>query len=636
MPGRQKGITLGVMITVVLVATRLLSPSSTVIEASALPNVPYDLGNWTYVGKPVFPMKINASQIPIGDEWTFVYTLSSSSTYHIYFYGSWIGSKTDYDVHVYNPQGELESIHTEAAGLLEHLGTTVEDPLFAPQHSGEYSFLIVNDARESQGADAATFMIAENIDCNRWHSHHLEGKVNYVNVYYTTWAYEFAASSERVEVWVDVPETLDMYEARLYIMANPSKGKGSLLNGYPLAWEPGLYGATDMNLYGGYNLIDEGFKHSDAMASCEHFGQDMLVNYSSRTGRDLVLYHLVLIAENGAGAVRFRVKTDFEAPSLSVQAPEVVQAGSETSIIANVSDTNLSSVMLNYTNNDWRTWTCTEMRHLHDIMYAGTIPRQKAGEKVSFKIEAEDIVGNIGVVEGNCIAKENVTVTLSLSDTDIYANENITVSGQISQDRASVELQYASQDMTVSRHVTADNNGFFTDSFSPDKIGDWTVTASCEEDEAHFGAFGDPKEFSVLKIPTSIDLKVSEEAVNIGDELTVVGEVNPRLDNAGVELQFSMPNGSVFRDYTRTKSDGVFSLNLILEAPGTWEVKAKLLSDTFFLPSQSDAKSFVVNDTLMNSIFSLVNQYSLYIIGAAVAAGSAVGILFYRRRREEY
>ena len=82
--------------------------------------------------------------------------LQAGHNYHVYCYGAWVNissaAKTDYDIYVYDPQGNLESSHTEAAGFPEHLGTTTNDALFTPNQSGNYSFVIKNDPRESQGA----------------------------------------------------------------------------------------------------------------------------------------------------------------------------------------------------------------------------------------------------------------------------------------------------------------------------------------------------------------------------------------------------------------------------------------------------------------------------------------------------
>jgi hypothetical protein len=55
-----------------------------------------------------------------------------------YINGEWVDSKknsTDYDVFVYDPEGSLETYHTESAGLMEHLAR-VYQPLFTPKENG--------------------------------------------------------------------------------------------------------------------------------------------------------------------------------------------------------------------------------------------------------------------------------------------------------------------------------------------------------------------------------------------------------------------------------------------------------------------------------------------------------------------
>ncbi|UCC32870.1 MAG: hypothetical protein JSW53_03460, partial [Candidatus Bathyarchaeota archaeon] len=119
----------------------MLSQLMLVVMVSAQPEVPYQVGNWTYTSKPVHPVRINASSIPIGANWTYTYSLEKNHSYHIYCYGEWITqdpfrNKTDYDIFVYDPLQEQISYHTEAAGLPEHLGNTVEQPYFIPKHTG--------------------------------------------------------------------------------------------------------------------------------------------------------------------------------------------------------------------------------------------------------------------------------------------------------------------------------------------------------------------------------------------------------------------------------------------------------------------------------------------------------------------
>jgi len=635
---KQSMAALQVLLAVILVMAGTYNPQTASAENPGEPPVPYNLGNWTYVSKPVYPVKINASQIALGNNWTYVYSLSESLSYHVYFYGDWIGSATDYDVYVYNPKGELEAVHTEAAGLLEHLGTTVTDPFFTPKYSGNYSFLIVNDPRESRGEEAATLMLIEHIECNRWYQRYLQGKVNYVNAYKTSWAYEFVAASERVEVWIDVPETLDMYEARLYIMANPSRGMGSLLNGVPLAWEPGLYNVRDRSgIYGGYNLDNEGFKHPGATASCEYLGQDMLINYTSPFKGDMLLYHLVLIGENGEGDIRFMVKTDFEAPSISIQDhPKTVSSENETTITAYVSDegSGLKSVLLNYTRDNWETWTSVVMSPSQNHSYTSTIPAQPAGSTVKYKITASDAAGNTAEAEGEYRVKDTAEITFSLSKPVVYPNEKITVTGQVSQGGATVTLNYTCGDESVLRLVTADYTGSFVDEYAPSKVGDWTVSVSWEGDEKHFGTFSGYKSFTVQKIPTSVECSVSKETIDIGGEITVTGRIEPVLENVMVELEFMMPNGSIINRFTYTRVDGTFKTDFTPSLAGTWIVHAKLAGDDFYLPAVSESNSFTVNNTWTNMIISFINQYMMYLAIAAGAAASISGALVYLRRRE--
>ena len=99
--------------------------------------------------------------------------------------------------------------------------------------------MIVNDARESHGAQQATFMIIENVECDKWTTHFVEGKIGSSAAFNTSWAYEFMTNSSRIELCVRVPDTLDMYEARLYLMSN---SKSVSVNNVSLPWEPGLYG----------------------------------------------------------------------------------------------------------------------------------------------------------------------------------------------------------------------------------------------------------------------------------------------------------------------------------------------------------------------------------------------------------
>jgi len=589
--------------------------------------------------KPVYPARINASQIPVGDSWTFIYRLSKGSVYHVYFIGDWIGSKTDYDVYVYDPKGNLRSIHTESAGLPERLGNTLDDPFFTPEMTGDYYFAIFNDPRESSGEDAATLMVIEHLECNRWYERYIRGKVNFADVYETAWAYEFVSDSERIEVWIEVPETLDMYEARLYFMANPSRGIGDLLNGCPTAWEPGLYGEVESSgYYGGYNLEDDGFKHPEALASCGVFGQDMLINYTSPFKGETVLYHLVLIGENGKGTIRFMIKTDFKSPSINLLTNvSEVQAGRKAEIKAEVSDDDLlRSVLLYYTDDDWVSFHTVNMTEDSSGVYLGTIPASNEGREIEYKVVAVDMAGNTAEASGCYSVKDETQVTLNLSKTNLYVGEKIIVTGQMSHGEDTVTLKFTSDEKTIFETVQVDEDGFFKYEYKPDIVGRWIVKAIYNGNEAYFEATSEEKSFTVMKIPTSLDLTLSSNVIKIGEKVDISGSISPAIENKPVEIRFTMPNGSIIKKVIHTSAAGKFNLEFSPSTAGKWSLQAAFGGDEFYLPSTSSSEELIVNSTWMLMLFAFLSQFLIYIATAIGGTASALVFFLYWRRRSEY
>jgi hypothetical protein len=455
-------------------------------------------GNWTYMEKPMFPIMFNDSQIAIGQNWSVVCPLTANHSYHVYCYGKWVNNgsepKTDYDIYVYNPLGEMEGYHTESAGLPEHLGTTVNEPFFAPKYSGNYTFIINNDARESNGTQQATFMIVDDVECNVWHEHYVEGKgSDSLPVLNTSWAYEFSTESQHVEVWVKVPETLDMYEARLYLMADPKVQNYTLLNGVPLAWELGLYGEknnTDGGCkYGGYNLESQEYR-GVAYASCEFYGQEMFLNWTSpHSGKSL--YHLVLIGEVGNGNVEFLVKTEFGKACLKpLVVPTRVYPQNETVITYVSNSTDLLNATLEYSANGWVNVTSVPMVIVENRTCNATVSGQNASAFVAYRVEADDVLKNILVANGSYCVKYLTSLNLTLVREAVHIGENITVRGsltpQIGEVPVTVVFNSANGTKEIRAYTLAD--GTFTAGFQTENVGSWEAQARFDEDEFYYSS----------------------------------------------------------------------------------------------------------------------------------------------------
>jgi hypothetical protein len=458
----------------------------------------------TYINKPVYPVKINASQIPIGSNWTLVYNLQANTTYHAYCYGKWINNgsepKTDYDIYAYNPLGELESYHTEAAGLPEHLGNNATYPFFTPKYSGNYSFVIRNDPRESQATEAASFMLIQHVETNEWYQQFIQGKVNDLPVENTSWAVEFMTASKNVEVKIQVPDTLDMYEARLYLMANPSQSKGVKLNNVSLAWEPGLYGNRS-GAFGGYNLNSKEYRGL-AYASCEYPGQDMLINYTSPNDGES-LYHLVFIGEMGQGNINFVVKTDFQGPSIDViNPPQNVFPQQQVNMTFRVNGkTELKQVLMQYSNDKWNTSETAPIISNQTNTYIGAISEQPAGTRIVYNITITDVVDNEAQYQNSYVVKY-ATITNCTLKTKVWTlGRNTTISGFIQPAAGNLAIKVTfipHNGSIVEKLVHTLANGTFFANFSPNATGKWTVQAVCLENDLYFGSESDVIDVSVV------------------------------------------------------------------------------------------------------------------------------------------
>jgi hypothetical protein len=435
-------------------------------------------GNWTSVEKPMFPVFFNESQIAIGGNWSIVESLVANKTYHVYCFGDWVNNgskpKTNYDIYVYNPRGILESTHTEAAGLVEQLGTRENDIYFVPQVTGNYTFLVINNAGSSNGTQAATFMTIENIDTNRWHTQKIDGRNSDSSTKFSTsWAYEFVTDGKEIEVYVKVPTTLDMYEARLYRM---SDSESFVLNDLPLPWESGLYGNISDSV-GGYNLDSEHYR-GVAYASCESNGEDMIIRFSNTT-EGITLYQLVLIGEIGYGNVDFIIKTQFDGAALTLKEQlGRIYPNNQTTITCISSNTALESAVLKYSTDKWDNTEELQMTVMN-MNCSAIIPAQKAGTQVLYRVVANDTLMNNLRAEGNYTVKQSSRLNITAIENNIRVGDNITITGVLTGQTTSspISVLFMSALYTETAEVKTLPDGTFTASAIANSSGVWAVQA---------------------------------------------------------------------------------------------------------------------------------------------------------------
>ena len=449
-------------------------------------------GNWTYVEKPMFPVLFNDSQVAIGKNWSIVSPLRANHTYHVYFYGKWVNNSSNpvtvYDIYVYDPFGNMVGYHTQSAGLPPHLGSNIDEPYFVPQYSGNYTFVIRNDPRESRGAEQATFMIIENVECNVWSEQYIVGAdANNEQAFNTSWAYEFYTDSQRIDVSVKVPDTLDMYEVRVYLMANPASKMGTVLCSVPLAWEQGLYGNTS-GKFGGYNL-DSRENRGLTFASCEFYGQNMLIQLnSSLVGNSL--YHLVFIGQAGQGTIQFLVKTEFGNAKLQPLTVPLRAYPHNDTVIEYVSNsTQLLNASLEYSTGGSGNSSMIPMEIVGNRTCEGVIPGQEAGTSVTYTVRASDVLDNLLEVNGSYPTKNLLSLNISLPVNSISIGDNVTVRGYVTPTVSDlpVTVTFVSTNQTKQVQTSTSENGSFVVSYRLESVGTWTVQAAFAENALYYG-----------------------------------------------------------------------------------------------------------------------------------------------------
>jgi hypothetical protein len=82
------------LFAITVIAVLLLMPLKFRVDAQAAEYEQYVHTDWldncTYVEKPRFPVYLNESQVPIGQNWTVVCPLQANHSYHVYCYGAWV------------------------------------------------------------------------------------------------------------------------------------------------------------------------------------------------------------------------------------------------------------------------------------------------------------------------------------------------------------------------------------------------------------------------------------------------------------------------------------------------------------------------------------------------------------------
>ena len=284
--------------------------------------------------------------------------------------------------------------------------------------------------------------------------------------------------------------------------------------------------------------------------------------------------------------------------------------------------------------------------------YTATIPGQRAGTTINYTILARDITGNSAELRSSYSVKNTASITLELPNSVIEYGENITVTGSlpISQTNLTLTyellnssllndtkldnsmtnntmLNYTQSNLRISRILSTDSSGDFHEQYFLNKTGTWLVWATWNGSEEYFGASSDCRNFTIHKMEITVTCNLTSTSITIGDNITVFGSINRKIENLTINLSFTSRNSTI-EQKLYTDSNGTYSLSWKPDLKGLWQVNANIEGNASITAAYSNVSKFTVNDTFLN-------QYMLYIIGCVAGVCGVSVIVFIIKRREE-
>jgi hypothetical protein len=551
---------------------------------------------------PVDPYFIKEGQIPEGESLEIYYWLEKGKSYHIFMVGDWVEdnqSRTDYDIFTYYPSNlnTIKTTHTEAAALPEQVANDDKHQYYVPEETGAHKFRILNDDENGEGNKAAIFHVIEHVSLNTPVKRYIKG----YNILgpsekreLSVWAYQFRTRALDFEVYVDVSDFLDMYELRVYPMANIGNNVGYDLNG--IATPRGdLYNTSSGAGFGGFNTMIDGFR--DAIASAEYSGRDMRLGF--RKGENVsdnepTYYFLVLIGEWGEGTVEFFIKTDYSPPNITMIAPPIVGYTTEETLLKiDVESKNrIDRVWVNYTSDNWNNQETLEFRE-KDGFYQVDLPPFELHDIVNYEIFVKDVVDNENNLEGSFPVYNRATINLGISSSEIKGGQALKIIGSISKGKSDLVLNITSDDVLEEIEITTEQDGEFSHDFMPTLEGDYQLVVVFAGDNDYYASTSETKAFSVKKQELEVHSQIETQEIKKQFPVTVKGSITPKIPQVVLDIIF-ISSGNSFVQNVTTDPNGEFVTTITPKEDGEWQVLPQVQETNLLASSQGELLSFMV------------------------------------------
>jgi hypothetical protein len=131
---------------------------------------------------------------------------------------------------------------------------------------------------------------------------------------------------------------------------------------------------------------------------------------------------------------------------------------------------------------------------------------------------------------------------------------------------------------------TTTKDGQFNASYTPPKVGKYSVEAIFNGDSEHEASRSQAVSFEATKMPTSLTLSVSptegsiDVLTNSAAELRITGRIEPGI-RTSIQVDIWQPDNRKVTRIVETSTDGKFSISLTPTALGPYIIEARFQGD---------------------------------------------------------
>jgi hypothetical protein len=251
----------------------------------------------------------------------------------------------------------------------------------------------------------------------------------------------------------------------------------------------------------------------------------------------------------------------------------------------------LDRVRLGYMS-DWSEWWNFQNGQ---YIYEKNVNLEATGVKCYLSLNVDFRFSGLAGVYGKQVANFEMEVydmyspkartTLSLRvPPSVHVGDRMTISGSISPSFSGAQIIINIVGPESRTLYTTTKDGQFNASYTPPKVGKYSVEAIFNGDSEHEASRSQAVSFETTKMPTSLTLSVSptegsiDVLTNSAAELRITGRIEPGI-RTSIQVDIWQPDNRKVTRIVETSTDGKFSISLTPTALGPYIIEARFQGD---------------------------------------------------------